>query len=166
MGLRAFWGNRLDVKALEPGRYHDKHNVPQPDGLLFIQPEHGGRVRISEDGYIEGAPELVAEVGASSVSVDLGSKLEAYRRNGVQEYIIWRVMEQRIDWFVLGNDAFEPLIPASDGILCSSVFPGLWLDPAALIRGDVNAVLAIVQTGLTSPEHRDFVARLEGARIA
>ena len=100
------------------------------------------------------------------MSVDLGSKLEAYRRNGVQEYIIWRVMEQRIDWFVLGNDAFEPLIPASDGILCSTVFPGLWLDPAALIRGDVNAVLAIVQTGLTSPEHRDFVARLEGARIA
>jgi hypothetical protein len=46
------------------------------------------------------------------------------------------------------------------------VFSGLWLDPAALMRGDVNAVLAVVQQGLNSPEHADFVARLERARIA
>jgi Uma2 family endonuclease len=144
----------------------DFHNVTQPDCLLFVQPEHGGRVRISEDGYIEGAPDLVAEVAASSVILDVGSKLDSYRKNGVREYVVWRVLEQRIDWYVLRDDAFEPLVPAADGILHSAAFPGLWLDPAALIRGDVNAVLAIVQTGLISPEHLDFVAQLKMARIA
>ena len=34
----------------------DLHNVPQPDSVLFIQPEHGGRVKIDAEGYIVGAP--------------------------------------------------------------------------------------------------------------
>jgi Uma2 family endonuclease len=142
----------------------DVVNVRQPDCLLFVQPERGGRVRISEDGYIEGAPDLVAEVAATSVSVDMGGKLDSYSRNGVREYVVWRVLEQQIDWFVLRDDAFEPLVPGADGIIRSTVFPGLWLDPAALVRGDVNAVFAIVQKGLISTEHVEFVARLEKAR--
>ncbi len=143
----------------------DLDNMPQPDCLLFVQPEHGGRVRIGEDGYIEGAPELVAEVASSSVSYDLGSKLNAYRRNGVREYVVWRVLDRQIDWFAHREERFEPMSPAPDGIMRSTVFPGLWLDPAALVRGDVNAVLATVQQGLSSPEHLDFLARLARARI-
>jgi Uma2 family endonuclease len=77
----------------------DLDNMPQPDCLLFIQPEHGGRVRISEQGYIEGAPDLVAEVASSSASSDLGDKLKAYRRNGAREYVVWRVLDRQIDWF-------------------------------------------------------------------
>jgi Putative restriction endonuclease len=47
----------------------DLANMPQPDCLLlFIQPEHGGHVRIGTRGYIEGAPDLVAEVASSSAS--------------------------------------------------------------------------------------------------
>jgi Uma2 family endonuclease len=165
--LCAYAGSTPGVEAGDNSTIRlDLHNVPQPDCLLFIQPEHAGRVRISEDGYIEGAPELVAEVAASSVSLDLGSKLDAYRRNGVREYVVWRVFEQRIDWFVLRDDALELLVPAADGILRSEAFPGLWLDPVALIGGVVNVVLAIVQRGLTSAEHRDFVTRLAKARIA
>ena len=76
-----------------------------------------------------------------------------------------RVFERQIDWFVNRDEGFEPLLPDADGILRSTVFPGLWLDPAALMRGDVNAVLALVQQGLSSPEHVDFVAQLEQARI-
>jgi len=79
---------------------------------------------------------------------------------------VWRVLERRIDWFVLRDEGFEPLLPVADGILRSTVFPGLWLDPAALVRGDVNAVFALVQQGLRCPEHVEFVARLEQARIA
>ena len=142
----------------------DLDNMPQPDSLLFIQPEHGGQVRIGEDGYIEGAPDLVAEVAASSASYDLGKKLNAYRRNGVREYVVWRVLERQIDWFVQREERFETLLPTADGILRSTVFPGLWLDPATLLNWDVNAVFAIVQQGLNSPEHADFVARLERAR--
>ena len=144
----------------------DLDNMPQPDCLLFIQPEHGGRVRIGEKDYIEGAPDLVAEVASSSASYDLGDKLKAYRRNGAREYVVWRVLDRQIDWFVLQEERYKPLNPEADGILRSTVFPGLWLDPAALMRGDVNAVFAMVQQGLNSPEHTDFVARLERARIA
>jgi Uma2 family endonuclease len=143
----------------------DVNNMPQPDCLLFIQPEHGGRVRIGEDGYIEGAPDLVAEVASSSVSYDLGKKLDAYRRNGVHEYVIWRVLEGKIDWYANREGRFELITTGADGILRSEVFPGLWLDTAALIRGDVYGVLDIVQQGLNSPEHVDFVARLARDRV-
>jgi Uma2 family endonuclease len=142
----------------------DLDNMPQPDSLLFIQPEHGGQVRIGEDGYIEGAPDLVAEVAASSASYDLGKKLDAYRRNGVREYVIWRVLEGKVDWYANRGGRFELMTASADGILRSEVFPGLWLDPAALMRGDVYVVLDIVQQGLNTPEHAEFVAKLERAR--
>jgi Uma2 family endonuclease len=140
----------------------DLDNEPQPDAFLMIEAERDGQARISEDDYIEGAPELVAEVAASSVSYDLGKKLHSYRRNGVLEYIVWRVQDCEVDWFALRDGRYEPLAPSADGILRSTKFPGLWLDPAALLRGDVTVVLAVVQQGLNSPEHADFAARLRG----
>jgi Uma2 family endonuclease len=165
--LSAYEGSTRGVEAGDNSTIRlDLLNERQPDCLLFVQPEYGGQVRINEDGYIEGAPELVAEVAASSVDLDLGTKRDAYRRNGVREYIVWRVLDQRIEWYVLRNDAFELNVPQADGTLRSQVFPGLWLDPASLIRGDVNQVLTVVQQGLASPEHHEYVARLEQTRIA
>ena len=114
----------------------------------MIKPECGGQARISDDDYVEGAPELVAEIAASSVSYDLGKKLHVYERNGVREYLVWRVQDREIDWFVLRDGRFEALAPGDDGILRSTVFPGLWLDRAALLRGDLAAVLAALQQGL------------------
>ena len=139
----------------------DLANEPQPDVLLLIDASCGGQSRISPDDYIEGAPELAGEVAASSVSYDLHDKLEAYRRNGVQEYVVWRVLDREIDWFVLRGGRYERLAADADGILRSTVFPGLWLDAAALVRGDTARVLAVVQQGIASPEHAAFVASLE-----
>jgi Uma2 family endonuclease len=138
----------------------DLDNEPQPDALLFIAPACGGQARIDADDYIEGAPELVAEVASSSASYDLHIKLRVYRRNGVREYIVWRVLEQELDWFVLRAGQYVRLSVDAEGLLRSEVFPGLWLDPAALLRGDLATVLAVVQRGLASPEHVAFVARL------
>jgi len=138
----------------------DLDNEPQPDALLFIDPACGGQARIDADDYIEGAPELVAEVASSSVSYDLHVKLRVYRRNGVREYLVWRVLDQEIDWFVLRAGQYERMPLDAEGLLRSEAFPGLWLDPAALLRGDLATVLAIVQRGLASPEHAAFVARL------
>jgi Uma2 family endonuclease len=138
----------------------DLDNEPQPDALLFIDPTRGGQVHISADGILEGAPELVAEVASSSVSYDLHAKLHVYRRNGVREYIVWRVLEREIDWFVLRAGQYERMPVDAQGILRSEVFAGLWLDPAALVRGDLATVLAIVQQGLAGPEHAAFVTRL------
>jgi len=138
----------------------DLDNEPQPDALLFIDPTCGGQSRIDADGYIEDAPELVAEVAASSASYDLHTKLRVYRRNGVREYIVWRVLDQEIDWFVLRAGQYERLPLDAAGLYRSEAFPGLWLDPAALLRGDLATVLAIVQRGLASPEHAAFATRL------
>jgi len=140
----------------------DLGNMPQPDGVLFIQPEHGGHVQIDADDYVNGAPDLVAEVAASSVSYDLHDKLLAYRRNGVREYIVWRVDERELDWFVLRGDHYERLPPEEDGTLHSTIFPGLWLDPSALVSGDFDKLLAVLQRGLDSPEHATFAASLRG----
>lgn len=138
----------------------DLDNEPQPDALLLIDPACGGQARFSADDYIEGSPELVAEVASSSVSYDLHAKLHVYRRNGVREYLVWRVLEQAIDWFVLRAGQYERLSVDANGLLRSEVFPGLWLDPGALVRGELATVLALVQRGLDSPEHTSFVARL------
>ena len=138
----------------------DLDNEPQPDALLFIDPACGGHVLIDAEGYIEGAPELVAEVASSSASYDLHAKLRVYRRNGVREYLVWRVLDQEIDWFVLRAGQYERLLLDAEGLYRSEVFPGLWLDPAALLRGDLATVLAVVQRGLASPEHAAFVMRL------
>jgi Uma2 family endonuclease len=138
----------------------DMDNEPQPDAFLIIAPESGGQARISEDDHIEGAPEFVGEVASSSVSYDLGVKLKVYRRKGVREYLVWRVLDRQIDWLVLREGCFDPLVAGADGILRSTVFPGLWLDPAALLKGDLATVLAVLQRGMQGPEHADFVARL------
>lgn len=139
----------------------DLDNEPQPDGSLLIDPECGGQTRISEDGYLEGAPELVLEVASSSASYDLHAKRNVYRRSGVREYIVWRVLDEAIDWFVLRDGEYERLTPGDDGILRSDVFPGLWLDPTALLRHDLTTVLGTVQQGVASPEHAAFVAALQ-----
>jgi Uma2 family endonuclease len=138
----------------------DLDNEPQPDALLFIDPACGGQARIDADDYIAGAPELVAEVASSSASYDLHVKLRVYRRNGVREYIVWRVLDGEIDWFVLRDGQYERLPRGADGLYRSTVFPGLWLDPAALLQGDLATVLAVGQRGLASPEHTAFVAGL------
>jgi Putative restriction endonuclease len=46
----------------------DLENEVQPDGLLRLEPELGGKSRVTEDHYLEGPPELVLEIAASSAS--------------------------------------------------------------------------------------------------
>ena len=139
----------------------DLDNEPQPDVMLLIDPDRGGQARISDDDYVELAPELVAEVAASSAGYDLNTKLNVYRRNGVREYLVWRVLDRQFDWFVLRGSAFEPLPAGEGGIHRSEVFPGLWLDAAALLAGDMPRVLAAVQRGIASAEHEAFVRQLD-----
>jgi Uma2 family endonuclease len=142
----------------------DLDNEPQPDALLFIAPQYGGQIRLSEDGYIEGAPELIVEIASSSASYDLNVKLQVYRRNGVREYLVWRVLDQEIDWFALRASQYQPLPLDAKGIYRSEVFPGLWLDTEALLRADLATVLTLVQRGVTSPEHAAFVTSLQAHR--
>jgi Uma2 family endonuclease len=138
----------------------DLDNEPQPDLLLRLPEQVGGRSRITTDGYLEGPPELVIEVAASSVSYDLHQKLGVYRRNGVAEYLVHRVEDCEVDWFLLERGVYVRQQPNAEGILKSGLFPGLWLDVPALLRGDLRALRTAVERGLADPAHAPFVKRL------
>ncbi|HLX60540.1 MAG TPA: Uma2 family endonuclease [Planctomycetota bacterium] len=131
-------------------------DVPQPDALLRILPEFGGKARVASDGYLEGAPELVVEIGASSALSDAREKRESYLKAGVPEYILWQTERAELDWWKLENGEYVPLQPSADGVLRSRVFPGLWLDKNALLSADGARVLEVLQMGLKSAEHRAF----------
>jgi len=138
----------------------DLDNEPQPDGILLIDPACGGQARISHDDYVEGGPELAGEVTSSSASYDLGDKLQAFRRNGVREYIVWRVLDREVDWFVLREGRYDRLLLDKENLYKSEAFPGLWLDVAQMLRGDLSAVLAALREGLATAEHAAFVESL------
>jgi Uma2 family endonuclease len=140
----------------------DFDNIVQPDAVLRLDSKLGGRSRISKDDYLEGPPEFVVEIAASSAAYDLHDKRRVYARNGVQEYLAVQMYEQRVDWFVLHEGVYETLKPDAQRVLRSEIFPGLWLNPAAIFTGNLAAMLAILQQGLASPEHAGFVARLHG----
>jgi len=146
--------------GIEPTVRLDLDNEPQPDAVLMIEEQAGGQARLSEDDYIEGAPELVAEIAASSAAIDLGDKKRAYRRNGIREYIVWQVFEQRLDWFYLQEGEYVPLPVDQDGVIRSQVFPGLWLAANDLLTGNMGRVLAVLQEGLAAAEHDEFVEQL------
>lgn len=132
----------------------------QPDAYLRILEAHGGNSYVDEKRYLSGAPELMGEVAKSSKSYDLTVKKPIYRKDGVREFILWRVEDKAIDWFALRGGDYENLPVGPDGIIRSEAFPGLWLDIAAMIRRDGAAVLRALQKGIESPEHAAFVERL------
>ena len=136
----------------------DENNEPQPDALLRI--EVGGNSQVTDDDYIEGAPELVVEIAASSAAYDLYDKKQAYQRNGVQEYLVWQVFEQKLDWFQLQNGKYILLQPDENGVIKSLVFPGLWLAVNELLSGNMTTVLTVLQAGLNSHEYADFIKKI------
>ena len=138
----------------------DFDNEPQPDALLRIDHAKGGQSCISEDDYIEGAPELIVEIAASSASYDLHDKLRVYRRNGVREYLVWLTQERAFRWYMLQSGEYVQQQPDKLGILRSQAFPGLQLAVGALLAGEMQRVLTILQAGIESETHQSFVARL------
>jgi Uma2 family endonuclease len=116
----------------------DNDNEPQPDVFAIIPVGAGGQATIGPDKYVEGAPELVMEIAASSVSIDMHKKLNAYRRNGVKEYVVWLVEDQEILWLALRDGEYVPLVPDTDGLFHSEVLPGLVMDPAAILLGNLK----------------------------
>jgi Uma2 family endonuclease len=136
----------------------DLDNEPQPDLVLMKAGAKAGQARISADDYIEGAPELVIEIIASSRAYDLHQKIDVYRRNGVLEYLVWITDEKRVLWWHLREGQYEELTPDSGGLLKSIEFPGLWLDSNALLQGALKTVLATLRRGMDGPEHQSFAA--------
>jgi Uma2 family endonuclease len=135
------------------------HSEPEPDAsLVLITP--GMSQTWIEDDYLAGAPELVLELGMTPAGIELHQLREDYQQAGVREYLVVVQRPAQVLWFVSRGGQFQELAPGSDGILRSEVFPGLWLDPAALLHLDGARVLEVLRQGLATPEHAAFVASL------
>lgn len=153
-------------KAFTPGTASERNTTsmmlddsPQPDQNLRLLPEYGGSSWV-EGKYLHGAPELVAEVCATTASYDLHQKYDLYEAAGIPEYLAVVVFEREIRWHVLVDGRYQFLSSGADGLYRSRVFPGLWLDGTALLAGDLRQVLDRLQEGLRSPEHERFLAQL------
>jgi Uma2 family endonuclease len=131
---------------------------PQPD--LYLRIRSRGTCETNADRYVVGPPEFVCEIARSSVDRDTGVRFEMYREAGVSEYLVWRVDDGAFDWWRLRDGIYEALPADEAGIIRSEVFPGLWLDTAAMLRDDCPKILATLQAGLASPEHAAFVQKL------
>lgn len=138
----------------------DSDNQYQPDAVLRIDEKYDGKSLI-KDGYLKGSPELLVEVSASTISKDLFEKKNVYRRNGVMEYIVWRVLDEEIDWFVLKDGTYQTLEADKNGIIESKVFAGLRLNVKAMLSGDLQKVLSDLQKGLQSKKHKEFIGRIK-----
>lgn len=143
----------------------DVNNEPQPDTLLRLEEACGGQSRISDDDYIEGAPELIVEIAGSTISYDLHDKLQVYRRHGVKEYIVWRVYDNAIDWFYLEEGQYIPLIPNEKGLVESKIFPGLVLALGAILDHNLVEVLAQQQAQLSRENYLDYCRHLKSFLI-
>ena len=133
---------------------------PQPDALLRVLPENGGQT-VTERGYIRGAPELIAEISQTTRYVDLGPKLADYEQAGVREYIVRGFKPDDVHWFEQVQGALVEKPVDADGLYRSRIFPGLWLDPDALVRGDTRRLRAVLDEGLATPEHAAHVVQLK-----
>jgi Uma2 family endonuclease len=157
--LGAYWGVTPGTDVLDnTTTVLGDASEPQPDAALRIE---GGSSQIDDDDFLTGPPELVAEVADSTARIDLGAKREDYEREGIAEYLVLVVAEQRAVWFVR-NDAgeFVELSVNDAGLLQSRAFPGLWLDPAAFFKLDRVRLLEAVKQGTASSEHAAFVATI------
>jgi Uma2 family endonuclease len=139
-----------------------EESEPQPDLGLRILPAFGGRSTINDAGYFEGPPELLAEIAVSSRAIDMYGKRDDYEQAGVQEYLVLCVEEQELRWFHFHSG--REIKPTAEGIYCSRVFPGLWIDGRALLARDSGRIAEVIQQGLASRQHAAFVKRLETAR--
>jgi Uma2 family endonuclease len=138
----------------------DGGNEYQPDVMLRFESGKMAGTKKGAKGILDGRPELVVEIALSSASYDLHEKKAVYARNQIPEYIVWEVMESCVQWFVLEGGEYVRMKARPDGVTCSRVFPGLWLDLPALLADEERKAFRVVEMGLKSAEHKAFVKKL------
>jgi Uma2 family endonuclease len=135
---------------------------PEPDLHLRISAECGGQTKISDEGYLVGAPEFIVEIAYRSVSIEMHAKKDDYARYGVREYLVHCLEEQELRWFDL--PAGKELQPDASGIFRIHTFPGLWIKGPAVLARDYQKMMQTLEDGLATPEHAAFVRELESRR--
>jgi hypothetical protein len=115
-------------------------------------------------GWRAGAPELIVEISHTTGDKDKGAKLRLYERSAVREYITVRPGKRQLIWREFDDGRYRDLLLDREGLFRSHIFPGLWLNPAALWARDLAGLSATVQQGLATSEHAAFVERLACAK--
>ena len=136
---------------------------PQPDAQLRILPECRGRT-VTDRRFVRGVPELIVEISHTTRYTDLGPKLDDYERAGVLEYVVRALEPDEVLWHVLEHGRLVLKPPDEDGLYRSRVFPGLWLDPGALLARDTRRLRDVLDLGMATPDHKTFVEQLAAAR--
>ena len=67
----------------------------------------------------------------------------------MREYVVWRVLDEAIDWLRLQDGEYVRVEPGADGMVESEQFPGLRLHIPSMLAGDLATVLARLH-GLTA----------------
>ncbi len=141
-----------------------EESEPQPDLTLRIRSNFGGQSRETEGRYVQGAPELIAEISHNTHAIDLHDKRKVYQAAGVQEYIVLNLEDVELVWFDFAAQGL--IVPDKKGIARSRVFPGLWINVPALLADDGQKLIATLNRGLKSPAHAAFVKKLKGAQTS
>ena len=136
----------------------------QPDSCLYIEPEFGGRASLDARGMLAAAPELIVEIGSSTLKRDLAAKKRVYEQAGALEYVVFDAKKRKFHWFILRDGRFDTLPIHPEGFYHSTAFPGFWIDPDAFSKNDGLAVMAALRRGLESDEHAAFVEQLRRNR--
>jgi Uma2 family endonuclease len=140
--LNAFAAAQPAVEAVGPASVLlDDQNEPEPDAML-LRTTPGW---LNEEGFLVKIPELAVEIANSSRSRDLHQKLRAYERNGIAEYVVWRVSDGEIDWFELREGRYVKRAADASGMIESREFPGLVMDVPAMLAMDRAKVLAALK---------------------
>jgi Uma2 family endonuclease len=85
--------------------YLDDLNFYQPD-LVFVS--EAQKDILSEEGLIEGVPDLVIEIlSPSTGKYDRGGKMRVYEQHGVKEYWIVDLANKLIEVYVFENHRFD-----------------------------------------------------------
>lgn len=135
----------------------DGQNISQPDLLVRIPEEFGGISIVTPEHYVQGPPDLIIEIAATSASVDSNQKFSLYQRCGVPEYVVWKTLEPGIKWFLLDQDEYRENLPDGQGIIRSRRFPGLALDTEAALSLDRERLIATLEKEMASEAHGAFV---------
>lgn len=130
----------------------------QPDLLLRINVPHTAKSTVTTEGYVQGAPELIAEISDASKTLDLGLKKSRYLKAGVAEYLVLCLDSMQLHMFNLTNQ--HVVFDDKNDVFRSNAFPGLWINTKALLTDDKMLLGETLQCGLKSPEHSAFVRTL------
>jgi hypothetical protein len=101
-------------------------------------------------------------IAHSGHAIDLHDKRREYQQYGAREYIVLSLRDRKFHWFDMESD--RPIDADPDGIVRGRTFPGLWMDPAAVLTKNYQRLMEVLQQGLATPEHAEFVKRLAAAR--